>query len=281
MPDKFLYFNGDSFVKGVELGDDLIPEHPGYFTSLEAITKPAKLWMKNTYDMNHTYGKYRQNNLTQIYQSEHEKSFATKVHKFSNISFLNKALGGSSLDRIVRTSISDLHYIKKNNSQQVYAFIGTTDIFRSELPSEDSDGVDLYGFNNDWHSIATRYSTDNEPNLLKSVREYKVRYEKNYHALVKFYLNVILLQDFCYKNDIKLFWVQSNEDILTDIIVESNYETRPELLWLKEYANFQYLLSMKHSALELCNEPAYCVSGHYSEIVHDHMAQKIINILEK
>ena len=54
-----LYFNGDSFVAGVELADDILPEYPGLTSWIEDVTIRNKIysghveWIANTYNNKH------------------------------------------------------------------------------------------------------------------------------------------------------------------------------------------------------------------------------------
>ena len=50
---SLLYFNGDSFVAGVELGDEILPEHPGYADDMPHERKGNSIeydWLMKSYD---------------------------------------------------------------------------------------------------------------------------------------------------------------------------------------------------------------------------------------
>lgn len=271
-----IYCNGDSFVAGVELGDDILPDYPG----LSDFRKPseiAKQWIANTYTPNHPYSKERERRTKELIELEYNRAFPNKLQQSLNIPVVNHSMGGSSMDRIVRTSITSLIELK-NKHDNIIAIIGDTDCNRSEAPNfEFIDYHDVVGFPRHWVCMSSNYHmSDRKP--LEPLIDYKLRYEKNYHSLVGYYKNVILLQDFCHKNNITLYWVQSFDR--GNIVPESEYENDSCLNNLKEYANFKYTVRMPEVAKNIYHN-VQCPSGHYGENVHNGVAEEFTNIIKE
>lgn len=273
-----IYCNGDSFVQGVELGDTIIPEHPTFKHFTDNLDE-AKKWLAKTYDHNHDYGKIRELNSTQIIKLEYERAFPHKLGKLLNVPVINHGMGGSSLDRIVRTTITDLISLKKDHDN-IIAIIGDTHYSRSELANfEYIDSLDIAGFNRYWVCLSTTYHmSGREP--LEPILDYKIRYEKNYHMLVNYYKNIIMLQDFCKSNDITLHWVSCHDDISRNSKPEPEYENDICLNNFIEYADLDFIVRMEEVA-ERLHYDVYCPGGHFSEKVHEEVASIIANIIKE
>lgn len=274
------YFNGDSFVSGVELADHLLPNHPGYIKFDDQIKKnEAKKWIKKTYDSSHEYGKLRHLKYKEIADTEFESCFPNILSKKYGINIINRALGGSSNDRIIRTTLNDLIKLLEHK-EEVTAIIGTTSINRFEIPNyEDSWYADYHGEIKVWNCISGHYHMDNRE-LAQPLIEYHIKYEKNYHQLVRFYKEVILLQSFCQSNNIKLYWLETLENI-SKIQVENNYKNIEDLINFKKQANFKYTFSMYEIVEKNKHEEVLCPSGHYSPLIHNLIADEIYNFIKE
>lgn len=274
--NMLVYCNGDSFVAGVELGDDVLPGHPGAF-DYDQVPDSAREWIANTYNPKHPYSIERDSRIKELIELEYQRAFPNKVKELLNVDVVNHGMGGSSMDRIVRTSITALIELKKKHDN-IVAFIGDTDCNRSEVPNfQYMDYVDGSGFNRHWLCMAANYYMPNRKPVEPLV-EYKLRYEKNYHGLVTYYKNVILLQDFCAKNNITLYWVQTfGRD---NVVPEPEYENDPCLNNFKEYADFKYTVSMADIGKKMYHN-VMCPSRHFAENVHDAVALEIVNIIKE
>lgn len=275
--NMLIYCNGDSFVAGVELGDNILSDYPGLSDFGADKTLPTK-WIASTYDPNHIYGKERQEKTKEILELEYQRSFPNKLKERLNIPVINHALGGSSMDRIVRTTITDLISLKKEHDE-IIAIIGDTHWSRSEMPNfEFIDSPDAVGFNRHWVCITSTYHmSGREP--LNPVRDYKIRYEKNYHMLVKYYSNVIRLQDFCKANDIKLYWVSTTADV-ESTSVEKQYADDLCYTNFISYANLKFTIKMRDIAKQIYNK-VLCPSNHYGENVHEEVANRLVTIIKE
>lgn len=275
--NMLIYCNGDSFVAGVELGDDILPDYPG-LSDFDSDLSTPKQWIANTYDSKHHYSVERERRNKELIELEYQRAFPNKLKNKLNVDVVNHAMGGSSMDRIVRTTITDLISLKKDHNN-IVAIIGDTHCSRSELANfEFIDSTDIVGFTRHWVCLSTTYKMANSKPL-DPVIEYKLRYEKNYHMIVNYYSNVIRLQDFCKINNIKLYWVSSYNGI-DNVTVEKEYKDDLCLNNTIEYSQFEYTIGMREVALEIYNN-VICPSGHFSEVVHEEVANRLVDIIKE
>lgn len=281
-----LYFNGDSFVSGVELGDNILPDYPGLTPyPMNHYTEQAKnkAWLAKTYDRTHEYGKARDEQHKNLNELEFERAFPNKVKTMTGHGVINRAMSGSSIDRIVRTTICDLQIARnKDPIGPIMAFIGTTHPMRWEIPNKLNDGVDLHGHPMDWTCISTTYRKPYDDDNMNEIIKLKVLTETYYHALVNYYKNILLVQNFCARKNIHVYWVATHDNILTDFQVEPHYEDRADLELLKEAAGLFYQIDMKQIILDKFeNKPVLCPGGHFSEDVHTETAKVIVDIIRE
>ena len=274
--NMLIYCNGDSFVAGVELGDTVLTDYPGTF-DYDHIPDHAREWIANTYKPNHPYCIERDNRQKELIALEYQRAFPNKIKELLNVPVVNHGMGGSSMDRIVRTSITALIELKKEHDN-IIAIIGDTDCNRSEIPNfEYLEYEDASGFNRHWLCMSSNYYMSNRKPV-EPLIEYKLRYEKNYHGMVNYYKNVLLLQDFCAKNNITLYWLQSHGRNIID--PEPEYANDPCFNNFKEYVDFKYTISMTEIGQEIYHK-VRCPSGHYSENVHEEVANRLVNIIKE
>lgn len=260
----YLYFNGDSFIAGSELGDDILPEYPGMVDSTSD-RKQFKSWYIKTRKL--VTGDLQK----ELDVLERSRAFPAKTANILNLPFVNKALGGSSMDRIARTTIADLLKLKRKNTNNVVAIIGTTGWGRSEFA--------LYRkARPNWQCIVPYVTHLNETELTETLRKYKTLNETDYHHGINFYKNVILIQDFCKLNNIPLLWIS--------VICDPPYTDFRELekyadyVNYRDYANLNYAIDMNECVnTYFKGQPIVCPGGHYGEPAHDLMAKKLADII--
>ena len=262
--NPLLYFNGDSFVQGAELGDDILPDHPGYL-SYNSST--------NERDVKKQWRASIPPSSDEIIRLELSRNFSSKVAEITGLKYINHALGGASMDSIVRSTLRDLIELKNDN--RVIAFIGTTEPFRAEFASSESEHVDMHGYYNDWQTIGLWESNNDDP--ISAIRKYKVMYEHDYHRMVNFYKNVIVLQDFCKLHNIDLYWIKPLPSIIE---VTDKYSSRPDLLNFKQYANIQYSFDFSKVVEDNRDKLLICPGGHYNKLAHDMFAEQIANFIK-
>lgn len=281
-----LYFNGDSFAAGTELADDMLPGYPGCFTwpidyDSNPVAKKAKEWLDNSHNASYPSNKNRMGIVHQLTQTELARAYPNLVHKMTGLPIINKSQGGSSMDRIVRVTITDLIKLKKEDPiRKLVAFIATTYIERSEIPNNLPPTVDMHGDPQDWASVSVTFRQSDHDEMIEGIRKYKVLYETPYHSMLNFYKNVVLLQDYCKLNDVDLYWITAGENIWT--VVEPLHENRNDLAALMDYAKMQIAISMQDIAEhELIGQGSMCPGRHFAQPVHDRTAEKIVSILKQ
>lgn len=249
-----IYANGDSFTHGSELASDMLPGFPGWsnrFPLDEVKVKENYTWMRDIMKENTA--------LISLYMDECvRRAYPQKVANILNCEVLNNSEAGASMDRIARNTIIDLLDLKNKGTKDIVAIIGTTSIFRIDLPIK----------NNQWLSMQIGGHNDNLSEIPPSLI---VHYVKDYsviHAYSNYYKNLILIQDFCKVNDIKL--------ILIETLFKDAEESNENNL-LRQYAK-TYDFSMSKIAHELGGN-IFAPCGHFSEIVHNKLADEIVKIL--
>jgi hypothetical protein len=258
-----LYTNGDSFVAGSGLALHLLPNYPGVHDHAdEKIYKENRQWIDRCYSNPQSFKLVAE----VIPKVESAIAFPNKIKKLLNCQVINNAQGGSSFDRIARTTITDLIGLKKSNpDSKIVAIIGDTDIFRSEV------AYNRLG-ENTWFQMHCNLTP---PQDLKNLLRYKLLHEHNYHRMLEYYKHWILIKDFCKLNNIEVHWidigmVQEDHRVLTQ---------HPDLAQLKEYADVTASVNMSTCAMNVKGK--FLPDGHFSEPVHAIVAEQFAKILEK
>ena len=180
-------------------------------------------------------------------------------------------MGGSSMDRICRTTICDLINLK-NKHKNIVAVISTTDIFRSEIA--DPNHPEL------WEPFDAKTIPDKDtPNyeIYKSLIKYKVMHETLFYKLWNFYWNILQVKNFCAINNIKLFWLE--------VFPECSYpdaEARqhPMLASMIKEVDLSFLMTMSIVAQTYPNPEKYCAGGHFRKEIHEIFARHLYKRLK-
>lgn len=281
-----IYCNGDSFTSGTDLADYLLPGYPGgtpmgsqgtgqQTPSIEI----CKNWHKNTYDNSHQLGKLRQIKMKEIQNEEFNRAWPNKLHNLSGYPVINNAQGGSSMDRIARTTVSDLISLKEEHAN-IISIIGLTGIDRSELPSAYKSKSQM------WIDLI-----HHRPHLHPAyapIFDFKLQYETDYHCYTNFYKNVILIKNFCSVNNIRLYFVlpmplpshhwRCDESVLPNPDVKLSYI---DIKNLKNYANLVPDIDMTDIATSCKLPEVYTPGGHFAESIHKIVADKLFNIIKQ
>jgi hypothetical protein len=171
----------------------------------------------------------------------------------------NNAEGGASIDRIARTTISDLIKLKDYNTD-IVALIGTTSIYRVEFPHENQAWISAQLAQGDQH-------------FAKPIIDYYINHYSRYHGLYNYYKNLILIHDFCKINQIRLILIDVMSNIGTD-----EFDQLEDLEHLKNYLNLKYDFDMGEIASNTSGE-IFAPCGHFTEIVHAKLAEEIVKII--
>lgn len=260
-----VYCNGDSFVAGVELGDSILPEYPGalpFNASSTSQTKNSE-WIRKTYDSTHPWFAIRHSYESLIRADEKNRAWPNKLSSLLGVPVINSSQSGASMDRISRTSISDLISLKKQH-ERIVAVIGTTEPGRAELASE------VYV----WHDIILHMKYDNDI-LLQSLVKYKICNETEYHHMVNFFKNIILIKDFCKLNDIELLWLNPiGSPMLKVEPIRQDYQD------LLEYAAYKPSIDMFDIARDSGLPDVSLPSFHWSESIHALVAKELSHLIK-
>lgn len=269
-----LYFNGDSFVAGAELGDDILPDYPGLAYEKDNLSPEREAWFKksrvfNNPELKKEYG-------DQIIKLAYQRSFPSKTAAKLNLPFTNNAKGGSSMDRIARTTLTDLVKLKSSGVDDILAFISTTNFNRSEVAVNSAES----GLKDDWDCVSPRYLQKSQSEEFQAMRKYKIMYETDYHGLVNFYKNIILVQDFCKLNNIKLFWIAAAGDVGTERLDKITHNSREDFTYLKNYAKLNYSFDVFECYRKnFQDQKVWNPGGHFGEVVQDFIADELTKII--
>ena len=292
-----IYCNGDSFTSGVDLADYLIPGYPGGTPMSPRETgqqtpdvREAANWHKNTYDNSHQLGKLRQTKMRAIQNEEFNRAWPNKLHNLSGYPVINNAQSGSSMDRIARTTVSDLISLKEEHAN-IISIIGLTGIDRSELPTSGRPwtGSSFSSFSS-WVDII-----HHRPGLhpdLAPIFDYKLKYETDYHCYINFYKNVILIKNFCSVNNIRLyfvlplplppkFWQSGYKPHPLDVDAKFSVTDIESIKNLENYANLVPAINMTDIATSCKLPEVYAPGGHFAESIHEIVADKLFNIIKQ
>lgn len=270
--DVLIYCNGDSYVNGYELGDTLLESHPGfidYHPNQEKISKDAQEWYRNTYDSNHIYGKDRESKKKQIEKLERELVFSNLIKEKTNYDVINASFEilGNSQGNITRRSITDLYNLRPKY-KKIFAIIATTSPNRLDLPDERGE----------WNNLMLGNRppvTDDYTSNLVGLFDFYIRYGTDYHLLMNFYKNIILLKSFCKEYDIKLLLTTGCS--LPNI---TGYEDKDDLEAFRKIANLSHDINLNEVA-KLMHNNVWCPGYHVAPAVHEKASDMFIELISK
>lgn len=106
--------------------------------------------------------------------------------------------------------------------------------------------------------------------------EFYNHYYTDYHLLVEFYKNVSYLTTYCKSNDITLLWITG----MATIDKTLNFDTTnlKDYNTFREIADINYALSLDDLAKTI-NKNVMCPGRHFSEIVHQHAAERLVELI--
>ena len=281
MEDKCIYTNGDSFVAGTELADELLPGYPGANNYPWGSDKHEKdkQWYFDTFKENTESLQIRLDKGQEILRLEYERAFPAKMKQKLGIEVINHAVAGSSMDRIARTAIYDLLKLKKQY-KNIIAIIGTTHCARFEVASCEKMYFNPLGQHTAWTSLSTNYKLPFSNQLFDDMITYQYKYSDTYHFVMNYLKNAILIKYFCKAHNIKLYWVTTNNKIEDDIaIMDEEYRDLDDVKQMYIDANIKPIIRM-HDIAATLKTGVLCPSGHYSEKVHEYIANELITKLK-
>lgn len=279
MSSKCVYANGDSFLAGCELGDVLLPNHPGCLDFDSHIVNYDKhylfkQWYEDSYDSNTIMGKKRIELTKEIVQSELENCFINKLnkdHSQINVTYINKSRSAQSMPSIARNLIFDCIKLK-SEYKEITAIVGLTGVERFDIPHSEET----------WISLSNAYDLPNLSESLGCVSEYYAMNYTKIHAIQQYFMSLISIQNFCALHNIKLYWIETFYKYGSqyyEIFGKDSSSSESEMYnILKEYLNINISISMYEIAKNLYYDTVL-PSGHYSQKVHDVVYEKFLKIL--
>ena len=268
---RIIYCNGDSFVNGHELGDDLLSDHPGYYDFSTSVYDAKKYtdWYSNTFDPTHKLGQERKNKSEDIFAKQVQVAFPNIIHEKTGIPVINKAVRylGNSQESITRNSITDLYFLRKQH-KNITAIVSLTSINRITLPKPE----------NSWNvfMLTNLPNPDSEYNKgLGDIFNFYMNFSTDYHLLLDWYKNVILLQNFCKLNDIRLLLTTGFPPY-----DKGGYEDVNDIEAYRKIANIQFDVDLQKVAQEI-DTGVWCPGYHFSPKVHERAADLFIEIINK
>lgn len=278
--DVVVYCNGDSYVNGFELADELFfDDHPGYYDFDQrhnhSLIEPYSEWYTNTMNGNHQSGKYRQKLGTAIIEKQSLYAFPNIINQKTGLDVINAAVPylGNSQSSITRTTLRDLSLLKQKY-KKVIAIIATTSINRILIPiGSPCFEPNCDNWTNKMMTANKRDSTDHYEQLSENLLEFYKFYYTDYHLLYEWYKNLLLVKIFCQQNDITLFWTSGLEKVKE----LDNYQV-DDIVSIKTLLNLQYDVSLTEIASNI-NKNVICPGYHYSQIVHEKAADQFIGLI--
>ncbi len=250
-----LYTNGDSFVHGNGLGLDIFPGNTGDLSEIDDEEKTRLLKWSWEVKTDRAYAIYH----AKMRSLESARAFPMLLKNMLGCSLVNSSMGGSSFDRIARTTITDLIKLKKKYpTRPIVAIIGNTDYFRKEIAYAIEGNV--------WFDLHLAHP-GSIPREISSLGKFFVREETSYHRLVEYFKNWITIKEFCKNNNIRFYFLK---------VFDHNFigDAKPDdLAALEEYANVVPDVDMTLVAQQV--EKRYCPDGgHFSAPVHKLVAEE-------
>jgi len=211
----------------------------------------------------------------------YEKAWPKKLADSLTFKHVNLALSGASDDRVARTTIEYISKLKKSpkfNPNKVFVAISWPGFHRTELYQTEPNEPGF--FDNGWMPmVAGNEETYRQRCSKMAFMYYKawVMRQNNHQASIKFYLNVLLLQNLLIANNIKyLFWNSS-------ITVPANY---PHYFNEINHKRFPYILEKEKGYTEILESNGFRHSpfakwGHYGEDSHEWFADFLKSYITK
>lgn len=252
-----IYANGDSFTAGDELTLDKLPDYPGNLSSRIIDNPKYNRWLEELRESNPSL-------VQHVISMQDTRAYPAELGKLLKCGVINKAIGGSSNDRIVRTSIHDLLLLKKIEPD-IVALIGfSAPGCREELPMPGDEWIQVQLIN-----------SFNITDLLQGYQTYKLTVESDYHKYSFLYRNIIQMQNFCKTLNIPVIFVSSGYSF------EANYKLLDKHEDLKLY--YEHITATTYSLLNAAIkiDKPYSIFGHYSKDVHVEAANQLLDLVKR
>lgn len=209
-----------------------------------------------------------------------EKAWPKKLSDKLGMSHVNLAFSGASCERVVRTSIEKLHLLKQQpsyNPSQIFFVVMWPDIWRTELyETEKNEG----GFFDDgWSPMVSGNDEVYKNQFSRSAyfyyKSWVIRINQHQES-VRWYNNLLLLQNILISHKIKYFFYQASQSLpsttLTQYTSLINHKRFPTL----NVRELNYCTLLDSKGFSHAPNSKY---GHYGEDAHEWFSDYIFNII--
>lgn len=211
----------------------------------------------------------------------YDKAWPQKLANSLGIQHKNLSISGASDDRVVRTTIEYIGKLKQSSDydpSKLFVIISWPGLHRTELfkTSRDERGF----WDNGWMPLVSgneeTYKKQSSKSAFSYYKMWVIR-QNNLQASIKFYSNVLLLQNLLIANKIKyLFW-NSCKTISNNNLFQYYNELN--------HKRFPYILEEQFSYVELLEtngfkHSPYAKWGHYGEDAQDWFANYLSEYLQ-
>ncbi|MDC3304978.1 hypothetical protein OAV13_00490 [bacterium] len=211
----------------------------------------------------------------------YDKAWPKKLADSLAFKHVNLAISGASDDRVVRTTLEYISKLKKShkfNPRKIFVAINWPGLHRTELyqTSDEEPGF----WDDGWMPMVIgneeTYKTQCSQSAFAFYKTWVIR-QNNHQATIKFYSNILLLQNLLIANNIKyLFWNSSMTvpDNFPHYLNEINHKRFPHILEKEKcFTEMLELNGFKHSL--------FAKWGHYGEDAQEWFADFLKTYITK
>lgn len=212
----------------------------------------------------------------------YSRAWPKKIADKLGFDHLNLSFSGASCERVVRTTIQRLHTLKKQsnfNPENIFFVIMWPDIWRYEIfaTREHESGF----HDNDWCPLVSGNDEIYKEQLSKSAYVYYKAWMmriNQYQESIRWYNNILLLQNIFVSHKIKYMFYQSSQSLPTNVISEYT-----SLINKKRFPTFN-IRELNYCALLENNGFSWGPNskfGHYGEDAQDWFSDYMIKLIDK
>lgn len=261
---KLIYANGDSFVAGDELASKkYLPEFSETYTrdEFKKIDKEKiyKRFTKSTKKFGFDEKAYRQDNYDLAFPSIISKQLQTPI--------INRAYSGKSNQTICASVIDDLEMeiLKNYKPEEILVIVGLTEFARLKFPSK-SKG------NSDTTSMMMAYGSGR---ISQEVQEYFIRETTDKFLITDNFLSISGL--IYYLDKLGISYILSDSSAYSTNLSGINFYPMNDRL-RKLFPQPDVIMT---SHMNKSSEKVLCMLGHYTSVIHERHADKIIELLKQ
>jgi len=255
MKYKLLYTNGDSFAAGEELAlPDLYPDIAELYTTTEFYQKITSV------------GRTTPPNTPEYRKRCKELCYSKTVADSLGIDIVNDALGGQANQVTVASTFMRLEsdLLTRYNPEDIFVIINLTGFDRMKLPNKDAEFK--------CQSFMLNYPYPGS----SSVHDFLIREVVDEYSIVDNLIHINFLKNYLESKKIQHLFVDS---VLYERSMANTRKTIKHLLHTKTMMVKPSMAMISEFAF--ANEKVVHTNGHYSQVIHDRFAAKIVDYIKK